>query len=65
MSSMNGVLSPPPIIDSVTSSMNLSSKRKREESVQNSENAAPLEMSPAEAQAFIRDLIDILKALST
>ncbi|RKF73668.1 hypothetical protein GcM1_243125 [Golovinomyces cichoracearum] len=62
MASMNGVLSPPPIIDTVTSSMNLSSKRKREDNVLDSESVAPPQMSLAESQALIIDLIDILKA---
>ncbi|POS84671.1 hypothetical protein EPUL_005239 [Erysiphe pulchra] len=62
MSSMNGVLSPPMILDSVTSSMNLSSKRKRENSVSTSECEAPPEMPLAESQALIKDLIQILEA---
>ncbi|RKF57552.1 hypothetical protein OnM2_073035 [Erysiphe neolycopersici] len=62
MSSMNWVLSPPMILDSVTSSMNLSSKRKRENSVSNSECEAPPEMPLAESQALIKDLIQVLEA---
>lgn len=61
MSSMNAVLSPPMILDSVTSSMNLS-KRKRENSVSSSECEAPPEIPLAESQALIKDFIQILEA---
>ncbi|KHJ33260.1 hypothetical protein EV44_g1149 [Erysiphe necator] len=64
MSSMNAVLSPPMILDSVTSSMNLS-KRKRENSVSSSECEAPPEIPLAESQALIKDFIQILEADDT
>ncbi|KAI1006389.1 hypothetical protein K3495_g1835 [Podosphaera aphanis] len=62
MSLMNGILSPPPISDPTTTTINLSSKRKREENIPDLENTTLPELSPEESQALITDLIDVLKA---
>jgi hypothetical protein len=70
MASLNGVLSPPPLFEALNSSMNLSAKRKRDDSMEapNPANGTPdpktttlSEPSIEESQALVRDLIDVLK----
>ncbi|EPQ66206.1 Bgt-3803 [Blumeria graminis f. sp. tritici] len=62
---MNGVLSPPLISEPATTSINLSSKRKRDDNILDSENAALPAMSTAESLTLITDLVDVLKVDDT
>jgi len=67
MASTNGVLSPPAHSEPASSSGTLSAKRKRDDAIdlQNgdgeSKAANPSRISEEDAQALIRDLIDVLK----
>jgi hypothetical protein len=67
MASPNGVLSPPAHSELASSSISLSTKRKRDDAidVQNgtldSKNLLPSGISKEDSQALIRDLIDVLK----
>lgn len=67
MASANGMLSPPVLSESASSSVSLSAKRKRDDAidVQNGdpESTTPVlsGISKEDSQALIRDLIDVLK----
>ena len=71
MASPNGASSPPAHPDSTNSSVTLSAKRKRDDSVESQNHmngisdskrgASSLPLTSEESQALIRDLIDVLK----
>jgi len=71
MASLNGVMSPPSNADSTNSSITLSAKRKRDDSIEaqnhingigDSKSEEPTGASAEESHALIHDLIDVLKA---
>lgn len=71
MASVNGGLSPQSHLDSANSSITLSAKRKRDDSVESQSHingisdskgaAESVPLTSEDSQALIRDLIDVLK----